>query len=217
MFKGAYSFQKTGRYFSIKELNKDQKNIWIVLHGYKQLSNFFLRKFGIEYDSSVNIIAPEGMHRFYLEGYRGRVGASWMTSEERESDIRDNILGLDNFLNEVLQDVHPEAKVNVLGFSQGAATAIRWVCRGAVQADHVVIWAGSFPPDIDFESDFDVLKSKNMTVVLGDEDEFFNDSYIQGMDELLKNKHVSFDVLKYKGGHDVYVDVFKSLIRNGSS
>ena len=30
------------------------------------------------------------MHRFYLEGSSGRVGASWMTKEAREDDKKEN-------------------------------------------------------------------------------------------------------------------------------
>ena len=36
-------------------------------------------------------MAPEGLSRFYLEGFSGKVGATWMTREDRLNDI-DNYL-----------------------------------------------------------------------------------------------------------------------------
>ena len=40
------------------------------------------------------IIAPQGLHKFYLEGTSGRVGASWMTKENREDDIKNYLVYL---------------------------------------------------------------------------------------------------------------------------
>ena len=64
------------------------------------------------------VLFPEAMNRFYLHGYKGRVGATWMTSEDRLTDIEDNISYLEELTKQTL-DKHPTIeKVNVLGFSQ---------------------------------------------------------------------------------------------------
>ncbi len=73
---------KTARYFQNGELNQSTSEVWIVCHGYGQLANFFLRKFDLLNSNTTCIIAPEGLHRYYLEGSAGRVGASWMTKED---------------------------------------------------------------------------------------------------------------------------------------
>ena len=67
----------------------DKKEILIALHGYGQLGQFFFRKFSA-IEKKIGIVIPEGPHRFYLEGSSGRVGASWMTREWRETDIAEN-------------------------------------------------------------------------------------------------------------------------------
>ena len=91
------TYSKSYRY-EILPCNGDSKNVLYVLHGYGQLSRFFIRKFSA-LQERYTIVAPEGMHRFYLEGSSGRVGASWMTKEDRLTDINDIM----SFLNEVDQ------------------------------------------------------------------------------------------------------------------
>ena len=71
--------ENTAHYVSLGELNRETKEIWIVCHGYGQLAKFFIRKFKILQKESVYIVAPQGFHKFYLKGFSGRVGASWMT------------------------------------------------------------------------------------------------------------------------------------------
>ena len=59
-------YSKTYRYEFLRCNSKSNKVLY-VLHGYGQLANFFIRKFEILREK-YHIIAPEGMHRFYLNG-----------------------------------------------------------------------------------------------------------------------------------------------------
>ena len=63
---------KTFRYETLNE-EKSPKKIIYALHGYGQLSKYFIRKFESISDDYL-IVAPEGMHRFYKNGNSGRVG-----------------------------------------------------------------------------------------------------------------------------------------------
>jgi predicted esterase len=102
------------------------------------------------------VVAPEGLSRFYLRGARGAVGASWMTREERESEIADTLGYLDALHRALVPRVGPAARVTVLGFSQGAAAAARWVGAGRETAgpapERLVLWGGALPPDLDAEA-----------------------------------------------------------------
>ncbi len=80
------------------------KIIVFALHGYGQLAEFFVRKFNVLNETDYFIVAPEGLHRFYLKGASGRVGASWMTKQERQSDINDYI----NYLDDVWLKINSE-------------------------------------------------------------------------------------------------------------
>ena len=117
--------KRTARYFTLGELNESTQNVWFVLHGYGQLAQFFIRKFEVLNDGQTFIVAPEALSRFYLEGVSGRVGASWMTKEERPHEISDYIFYLNHLYDTLLEgrDVY-KLTINFLGFSQGTATLI---------------------------------------------------------------------------------------------
>jgi hypothetical protein len=89
--------------------------LWIVLHGYQQLAERFIRRFeplpGV--GRSRAVVAPEALSRFYVDqapgahGPQSRVGASWMTRADREHEIDDYIEYLDRLADFVRS--RPEA------------------------------------------------------------------------------------------------------------
>lgn len=60
------------------------REAWLILHGYGMLAQGILHWFRAAERPGRLLVAPEGLSRFYLEenGVR-RVGASWMTREDR--------------------------------------------------------------------------------------------------------------------------------------
>ena len=93
--KKQISISKTGKYSQIGKCSKKINNVWIVLHGYGMLSEYFVKKFECIINETTLVIAPEATNRFYLANNYTRVGASWMTKLDREQEISDNILFLD--------------------------------------------------------------------------------------------------------------------------
>lgn len=190
--------QKTARYFA--KGRPSSKKLLIALHGYGQLAQYFIRKFS-DLDESWYVVAPEGLHRFYMSGSSGRVGASWMTKEAREQDIEDNL----NWLKQLIKQLTSEntyEQIVLLGFSQGAATAARYFYQAAFPVDRLIIWASVFPPDIDKDQIFEKHESTGKNVfVLGNEDIFFNvDQQKEAMrffDEL------GFETVEFEGKHDI--------------
>ena len=128
--------QRQMRYTVFPETPTKGKTLVIVLHGYGQLTEFFSKKFQ-ELGNEFVVICPEGMHRFYLEGTSGRVGASWMTKEWREQDIIENINALNGLVESIVKQLEP-VKIIVVGFSQGVATAARWIQNSVVKIDKFI-------------------------------------------------------------------------------
>jgi predicted esterase len=194
---------KTQRYFTHGDLKKTTK-LLIVLHGYGQLAEHFIRKFH-QLPENYYIVAPEAMHHFYLNGSSGRVGASWMTKEARLDNIADNNEYLNNLVD-FLQKEKQFSEVLVLGFSQGGATAARWNAQRK-DIDQLIHWASVFPPDLE-ESSFS--NSKNGTFVIGKHDEFY-DAAAQDK-EINKYRSLSFKIVEYDGKHDIDVETLKNLL-----
>lgn len=147
---------------------------------------------------------PEGLHRFYLQGSAGRVGASWMTKEERQSDIADNLVYLQN----VLDHFSPHyQQISLLGFSQGGATAARFFAT-TPQLSNLVLWASVFPPDLEME---DIASDKRgKFFVLGEEDEYFDKKNQKDVIALYAN--LGFRTLLFNGEHRIHTDTLNQLL-----
>lgn len=146
------SVPKTARYSLSGPQPGQGKGLLFALHGYGQLAPYFIRKLAAVAAEGWSVVAPEGNHRFYLKGNSGRVGASWMTAEDRLSDIDDLIGMLDLVYDEILASAQETAKTKlpivVLGFSQGVPAALRWAAMGRAKFDRIIAHSGSFPTDL---------------------------------------------------------------------
>ncbi len=158
------------------------------------------------------IVAPEGLHRFYLKGTGGKVGASWMTKEEREADIADYVRYLDRIYDEVLHDlIGREIRIKVLGFSQGVATVCRWMAAGRSRADEMILWAGVIPPDLDLSVDKRIFQRMDLTLLVGSQDEYRSDDRISQEAELLQEHGIPYRFHEFEGTHRIEEEPLKAL------
>lgn len=199
--------EKTARFFVLGP-DEPVGRLW-ALHGYGQLPQYFLRRFESAAAAGWQVVAPEGLHRFYVQGTSGRVGASWMTREEREADMADYVRFLDQIHSHLPPSPGPEL---LLGFSQGVATAARWACRGRARFDALIHWSGVFPPDLDMESELPRLHGVPSYVALGDEDPFFDESLLQRTQTAFEASGIEHEIIRFSGGHAVDAEALGLLL-----
>lgn len=209
-----FSFQ--ARYFTLGDETR-ARQVWFVLHGYGQLAKYFIKKFSILNKHNIFIVAPEGLSRFYLEDVtrraqsgNQRVGASWMTREDRLSDINNYLNFLESVYRKEVDGLN--LPVTVLGFSQGAATASRWVTTGTVRFDRLILWGGVFPTDLDLPSGKQALKNKQIIFVNGTEDPFLKQQGTAEIQPMLEKIDVHPHVIQYTGGHDIDESTLLQLV-----
>lgn len=203
--------QRSARYFLSSEPSALQTKLCFVLHGYGQLPQYFIRKFQALNRSDILFVAPEGLHRFYLQGNAGRVGASWMTKEERLEDIADYNRMLDQIAEELLSQ-NDYQKIAILGFSQGVATACRWANNTRHKFDSLISWAGAFPPDLDFKAALANLKPRELHLLCGNEDEFISEERLKEHLNFLAEKGIQPQLQRFEGGHDIYKAPLEELM-----
>lgn len=193
------------------EPNFQEKEIWIVFHGYGQLAEFFIRKFR-SFDSSDRlIVAPEGTNYGYLEGFSGRVGANWMTRHERELAIDNNHRFLDKLLGVILSKYDQRPNIHILGFSQGAATATRWASRWNGKVESLVLWAGGFAEDLVLSEAKEIFSQTKITLVLGHQDELITSESILKQEILLSNIVKNYEKIGFEGGHELDLNVLEKI------
>ncbi len=195
--------RKHFRYY-LSEHNSSKRKLLIALHGYGQLAQYFARKFK-EIPEDYALLVPEGMHRFYLEGSSGRVGASWMTKDGREWDIEDNL----NYLNQLLShimDNHVFEEICLLGFSQGGATAARWYDQGPSRFQQLILWASVFPPDVKKP----IHTTGNLHFVVGREDPYYTSENQEK--ECAYFSSLGFSIHRFEGKHDIDAKTLASIL-----
>jgi predicted esterase len=189
-----------------------------VLHGYGQLAGEFIRYFGDLASDDQLVVAPEAMNRFYLVSVdktpaRDRpVGATWMTREDRESEIADYVEYLDTLYDEVAAPhVQQGARVHVVGFSQAAATAARWIEHGRSTVHRLILWGGLLPPDTKLAADAPALRGVPLVIVAGKRDQYVTAELLDAERTRLETASVPYRLLTFDGGHAVSRSVFPQL------
>ncbi len=198
-----FAATRTARYYQLGELSAATRRVWFVAHGYGQLAQYFLRHFQAisTADPTLVVVAPEGLSRFYLQGNGGRVGASWMTSDDRLAEIADHCAFLNQLADRVLAQCPAAAQVTALGFSQGTATVGRWLAQARFRPARLVLWAGGFPPDVAPTAATALLHKLPVTLVLGDADEYITPEKMAVEQDRLAGFGAQVAVLKFAGGH----------------
>jgi predicted esterase len=189
---------------------------WIVLHGYGQLAGRFIGQFASIAGPHRVIVAPEALNRFYLDAPRPggppaeerRVGTTWMTREDRESEIHDYVAYLDRVRGRIVPNAQ---RVTVVGFSQGVATACRWIALGSAVVHRLVLWAGPTPTDLDMKRLAARVNGLTVEIVLGSRDEFAGMRKLEGELALLGQAGVQHRVVRFDGGHTIDQTVLAEL------
>ena len=204
---------RTARYLTEGEI-EGASEVWFVLHGYSMLAASFLGWFEPVARAGRLLVAPEALSRAYFEekGAR-RVGASWMTKEDRDAEIEDYVRYLDLMAGRVLAGVPGKPRIEVHGFSQGTATACRWVAFGSHPPDRLMLWSGMVPPDLPLDRYGPVLDRADLEMAFGSRDTFIHSTEVDREQARLAAAGLTPHIHRFEGGHRVDRATLGSLAR----
>jgi predicted esterase len=212
MHERTLSTPRTARYFSLG-MGQNATALWVVCHGYGQLASRFLERFRALKSEQRRVVAPEGLSRFYLteQPAERRVGASWMTREDRLHEIEDYV----RYLDAVYADIQlPQARVTALGFSQGSATVCRWAAFGSTRIARLIVWGGEVPPDLDLTEPGVAkrMRESQLTLVYGSRDEFFTPKIVAATEARLRAHDIPYTLRSFEGAHEIHEATLRSLV-----
>lgn len=119
----------------------------VGFHGYQENASIALdalRK--VANGRPVGLVSIQGLHRFYTRATD--VVAGWMTKEDRELAIADNVAYVGGVLSSVADEFGITRPLIYAGFSQGVAMAYRAAALVPRPCDGVIALAGDLPPDV---------------------------------------------------------------------
>lgn len=200
------TFNYQARFYSLPVQNA--KAQWLACHGYGQLAKYFLRHFKPVQEVGVQVDAPEGLSAFYLQGTSGRVGASWMTKENREVAIANYL----HFLDAVQQQTSPQnSPLTLFGFSQGCATVCRYLEHSDTPVNRLILWAGVFPPDLSLTLSLEKLKACEIILVWGNQDPYLTPERQREQEDWLQRLGLRYTVRNFEGGHQLNAALLSEL------
>ena len=140
------------------------------------------------------IVAVQALHQFYTRG--DRIVASWMTRQDRELAIADNLRYVGAIVHQVRLDHGGGNPLVFAGFSQGGAMAYRAAAR--YDADGVIVLAADVPPDVAAG----MGRLPRVLLGRGERDARYGEAQMTADVATLKRLDVPVETCVFDGGHE---------------
>jgi predicted esterase len=133
-----------------------------------------------------------------------------MTRADRGAEIDDYVAYLEALTAELERRVAPDARLRVLGFSQGVSTVCRWIARSGRTPAQLILWAGEMAFDL---ADGTRRPPAGVPVQLvgGTRDQVIPLELMQRQRDRLVHDGVDAALHQFDGGHRLDRDVLGAL------
>ena len=147
------------------------------------------------------VASVQALHPFYTRDQR--VVASWMTRQDRELAIADNVEYVSRVLHAIRDEFPTRQPLAVIGFSQGGAMAYRAAARcGATAA---IVLGADVPPDV-VESGW---RLPRVLVGRGTRDAWYTEEKHRADLSVLAGRAAQVESCVFDGGHE-WSDPFRA-------
>jgi len=174
-----------------------RKGLLVGFHGYMENAQIQMDRLqAIRGASNWTLVSIQGLHRFY-RGRSDEVVASWMTREDRELAIADNLAYVAAALDQIPHD--RSTRIVYTGFSQGVAMAFRAGVLGTFPSSGVVAVGGDVPPELVAD---ETLRFPAVLLARGSRDDWFTQAKFDKDVAALTTRGVALEPLVYDGAHE---------------
>lgn len=198
------------------ERAEDPLGALVGFHGYAQIAEDMLGELqqipGADRWTKVSI---QALHPFYIRG-DSKVVANWMTRQDRDLAIADNIAYVHNALEHVLRSTEHSTKHSstqhpalvYVGFSQGAAMAYRAAVHSPRPVAGIVALGGDIPPEV---KDDGSLTWPPVLIGVGDREEWYAGEKLDADLAFLQARGIQHQIVRFDGGHE-WTEQFRSAV-----
>jgi predicted esterase len=188
-----------GRYLIAPPAASGAAPLLVGFHGYAEAPEAQLdRMRAIPRSDAWRLVAIQGLHRFY-QRRASEVVASWMTRQDRELAISDNIAYVNAVIEAVAHEWQDPPAIVYAGFSQGVAMAFRAAGASRRRIAGVIAVGGDVPPELDGAS---LGCIPAVLVCRGARDEWYTTAKFDGDIGRLRAAGAAVTPLAFDGGHE---------------
>lgn len=188
-----------GRYLVIAPAIPVPAPVLMGFHGYAEDAEMQLERLrALPNSERCLIVSMQGLHSFYNRR-TNQVVASWMTKQNREEAIADNIEYVRTCLNAVAAEWATAPGVIFTGFSQGVAMAFRAAVYLAHPVGGVIAAGGDVPPELMPD---ELRRIPRALIGRGTGDSLYSDAQFAADEARLRQSGVNVHTLLFSGGHE---------------
>lgn len=174
----------------------------IVLHGFGQHADEFIKVFDSLPSRGILVAAPQAPHHFYPQFPSREVGFSWLTRYERDQSIADFTGYMRQFVNLLQRKFAADpTRLYVFGFSQGVSMAYRFWIHRAAPVRGVIANSSDLPPDV--IERLDSAPPAKILLIHGRDDQFVSIAKSCEAEAILHAHAIPAELVEFDGGHYV--------------
>jgi predicted esterase len=188
-----------GLYLTVPPATPGPAPILVGFHGYAEDAEAQIERLRAIPESSRWLsVSIQALHRFY-QRRTNRVVASWMTSQDRELAIADNVAYVATCIDAVADEWPTIPKVVFAGFSQGVAMAYRAAVNATRGVAGVVAVGGDIPPELTPGA---LQRLPAALIARGKSDDWYTKEKFADDERRLRDCSVSVRALEFNAGHE---------------
>jgi predicted esterase len=188
-----------GRYLIVPPASHGPAPALVGFHGYAELAEAQLdRMRAIQGAGRWLLLAIQGLNRFY-QRRTNEVIAGWMTRQDRELAIQDNIRYVASVIDELRREWRVAPAVVYAGFSQGVAMAFRAAASIPGPVAGVIAAGGDVPPEIEAPA---LRRIGRVLLCHGRADQWYTTDIFERDLGRLRDAGVEVHAVEFDGGHE---------------
>lgn len=174
----------------------------VGFHGYAESADVHMQRMAaIPGSDRWTLVSVQALHRFYARqrSPAREVVASWMTSQDRDDLIDDNLRYTRSVVTEAVHLAGEPQALVYLGYSQGAAMAWRAAVLGVRRIDGLVTFGGDVPPEFAARP---LGECPPVLLGRGRDDTRYSSARFNADIEMLAGRFVAVEPSEVDGGHE---------------
>ena len=188
-----------GRYLVEPPASSGAAPVLFGFHGYAEGAETQLERMrAIPGAARWRLVAIQGLNRFY-QRRENQVIASWMTRQDRDLAIADNLAYVAGVMREVAKEWPGAPRVVLAGFSQGVAMTFRAATAAPQPVHGVIAVGGDVPPELDAAA---LANVRSALVCRGARDEWYTMDKFDSDVRRLREAGAAVRPLAFDGGHE---------------